>query len=182
MKRLLIVIDMLTDFCAIDGALAKSIVTGEYYGRDIIVPVLARVNDYRATNDPIIWPGDWHREDDEEFKRFPVHAVRNTPGAMVVDGLAPHIIDASPYELMIHKTRYSGFYGTDLEYQLGRLGPRKVEVCGVCTSICVMDTVGGLANRDYNTTVYRNAVADFDPAAHEMALARMERLYGAHII
>lgn len=182
MRRALIVIDMLTDFCSTGGALAKSMVTGEYYGRDIIVPVLARVNDYRTTNDPIIWLGDWHREDDEEFKRFPAHAVRDTPGAMVVEGLAPHIIDASPYERMMHKTRYSGFYGTDLEYQLSRMEPDKVEVCGVCTSICVMDTVGGLANRDYSVTLHRDAVADFDPAAHEMALARMEGLYGAKII
>jgi nicotinamidase-related amidase len=54
-------------------------------------------------------------------------------------------------------------------------------VVGVCTSICVMDTVGGLANRDYRTVVPRGGVADFDVQAHEQALSRMDRLYGATI-
>ena len=63
-----------------------------------------------------------------------------------------------------------------------RLDPKEITVAGVCSSTCVMDTVGGLANRDYNIIVPRNAIADFDPASHEMALARMEGLYGAQII
>jgi nicotinamidase/pyrazinamidase len=56
-----------------------------------------------------------------------------------------------------------------------------VEVVGVCTSICVMDTVGGLANRDYRIRVPRAGVADFDDEAHQQALQRMERLYGATV-
>ena len=57
----------------------------------------------------------------------------------------------------------------------------EVEVVGVCTSICVMDTVGGLANRDYPTTVPAAGVAAFDAEAHRFALNRLERLYGAAI-
>jgi nicotinamidase-related amidase len=44
-----------------------------------------------------------------------------------------------------------------------------------------MDTVGGLANRDYRIMVPRAGVADFDADAHHHALDRMERLYGATI-
>jgi len=44
-----------------------------------------------------------------------------------------------------------------------------------------MDTVGGLANRDYKTAVPAAGVADFDEEAHRFALQRMERLYGATI-
>ena len=96
--------------------------------------------------------------------------------------MRPLEVKNSTNELLIPKTRYSGFYGTDLEFQLQRLNPGTVEVIGVCTSICVMDTVGGLANRDYNTVVHSHCVADFDPAAHEVAMARMAGLYGAKII
>jgi nicotinamidase/pyrazinamidase len=53
---------------------------------------------------------------------------------------------------------------------------------GVCTNICVMDTVGGLANRDYNITVPRAGVADFDTEFHEFALKRMGKIYGARIV
>jgi len=55
-------------------------------------------------------------------------------------------------------------------------------VVGVCTSICVMDTVGGLVDRDYAPIVPVRGVADFDPEAHEFALKRMKKIYGARIL
>jgi hypothetical protein len=45
-----------------------------------------------------------------------------------------------------------------------------------------MDTVGGLANRDYSIVVPIQGVADFDQEMHATALKRMERLYGAKVI
>jgi len=45
-----------------------------------------------------------------------------------------------------------------------------------------MDTVGGLANRDYRITVPRQGVADFDPDFHLFALKRMKQTYGANIL
>ena len=65
--------------------------------------------------------------------------------------------------------------------ELESAGVDDVEVVGVSTSICVMDTVGGLANRDYKITVPVKGVADFDPEFHEFALKRMKQLYGASI-
>lgn len=104
------------------------------------------------------------------------HCVAGTWGSQIIEALAPQ-----PGERVLPKTRYSGFYGTDLETILVAYGPEEVEVVGVCTSICVMDTVGGLANRDYRTLVPRDGVADFDAEAHSHALKRMDRLYGATI-
>ena len=80
------------------------------------------------------------------------------------------------------KKRFSGFYGTNLEILLAESGADSVRVAGVCTSICVMDTVGGLANRDYRITVSRHEVADFDPEMHDFALRRMKNTYGAEIL
>lgn len=182
MKKLLIVVDLLKDFCSVGGMLSKSIVTGEYYAKPILLEVGHIVDAYRSANDPIIWLCDSHAKDDKEFERFPSHAVKDTWGAEVIDELFPAVIEKSPHEIVIPKTRYSGFYGTDLEYRLMRIAPDESTVIGVCTSICVMDTVGGLANRGYRTIVHKNCVADFDPATHEAALARMEGLYGATII
>jgi nicotinamidase-related amidase len=45
-----------------------------------------------------------------------------------------------------------------------------------------MDTVAGLANRDYPISVPVKGVADFDAEFHEFALKRMAQLYGARII
>jgi len=57
----------------------------------------------------------------------------------------------------------------------------EVHVLGVCTSICVMDTVGDLRNRDLTVIVWKKGVADFDEQAHGFSLRRMEKIYGAKI-
>ena len=83
---------------------------------------------------------------------------------------------------MIKKARYSGFYETELDAVLKGNLIDKVVVMGVCPSICVMDTLGGLRERDYRVKVYRRGVADFDLQFHDFFLKRMEKAYGARII
>ncbi|HSO20276.1 MAG TPA: isochorismatase family cysteine hydrolase [Desulfosarcina sp.] len=170
-KSALIVVDMLNDFIDAHGAL--------YCGqsaREIIPFVRLRLEAHRRAGNLVVFLHDAHAEDDLEFEKFPKHCVAGTWGSRVIDDLSPQ-----EGEKVLPKTRYSGFYGTDLEKVLAEFGPQSVEVVGVCTSICVMDTVGGLANRDYRTTVPAAGVADFDAEAHRFALQRMERLYGAAI-
>ena len=167
----LIVVDMLNDFIDEKGAL--------YCGqsaRDIVPFVNQRLEAHRQAGSLIVFLQDAHAKDDLEFEKFPPHCVAGTWGSRIIDELSP-----LGGEHVLSKTRYSGFYGTDLEQILAEHKPDEVEVVGVCTSICVMDTVGGLANRDYRTTVPAEGVADFDTEAHRYALQRMERLYGAAI-
>jgi hypothetical protein len=45
-----------------------------------------------------------------------------------------------------------------------------------------MDTVGGLANRDYPISVPVKGVADFDAEFNEFALKQAAQLYGARVI
>lgn len=170
-RTALIVVDMLNDFIDEKGAL--------YCGssaREIVSFINGRLEAHRGEGNLVIFLQDAHAEDDLEFEKFPKHCVAGTWGSRIIDALAPR-----PGETVLPKTRYSGFFGTTLEKVLSGYGPEEVEVVGVCTSICVMDTVGGLANRDYRTIVPRAGVADFDPEAHRYALRRMERLYGAII-
>jgi nicotinamidase/pyrazinamidase len=165
----LIVVDMLNDFIDENGALFCG------PGAQEIVPfVRERLAAHRQAGNLIVFLQDAHAEDDLEFEKFPKHCVAGTWGSQIIDALAPR-----PGESVLPKTRYSGFFGTALEKILADHAPEEVEVVGVCTSICVMDTVGGLANRDYHTIVPRDGVADFDADAHRHALGRMERLYGA---
>ena len=182
MRSLLIIVDMLNDFCNKKGALATSPITNKVYAEPII-PVIKEVVDYfRANSEPIIWLADAHEEDDKEFDRFPKHAVRGTWGSKVIEELNPLVTEGSVFEDVIEKTRYSGFYSTNLEAKLEQRKPEVVVVVGVCTSICVMDTIGGLANRDYKVVVRKDCVADFDPEAHWYAMDRIEKLYGAKVI
>lgn len=178
MKKILIVIDMLNDFCHADGVLAKD-GNGNVYAEKII-PVVKEVIDENRDNDGhTIYPIDNHPEDDKEFEKFLPHAVRGTWGGLIIDEIK---MFEEPHGYVIPKTRYSGFYNSKLEYTLDMLKPELVEVVGVYTSICVMDTVGGLSNRDYRVRVISDGVADFDPEMHEMALKRMANIYGAEVM
>ena len=175
--KVLIVVDMLNDFVDKTGVLNFEA------ARDIIPFIKKRINEYRKTGNYIIFLQDWHKKNDKEFERHPEHALEDTWGAEIIPGLN---IDYK-MQTIIKKQRYSGFYGTNLEDQLKSLkilyGPIElVEVIGVCTSICVMDTVGGLVNRDYNVVIPEAGVADFDFNEHHNAIGRMENLYGAKIV
>lgn len=173
--KALIIVDMLNDFVLPTGAL---------YCGPTIDPIvqLIKMRLKAAEADPeenlIIYLADAHAEDDIEFERFPKHAVRGTEGAQIVSDV---MTDGPAF--IIEKTRYSGFYDTDLGALLRLYGvDEEVTVVGCCTSICVMDTVGDLANRDYKIVVPAAEVADFDADAHAAALKRMEVLYGAAIV
>ncbi|QTA90219.1 cysteine hydrolase family protein [Desulfonema magnum] len=170
-EKALIIVDMLNDFLDEKGTL--------YCGKEAqaIVPFIQeRLKEYRYLNEFVIYLQDSHDENDREFERFPKHCVSGSRGSEIIPELAP-----LPNEKIIPKKRFSGFYGTDLENVLASAGVNAVEVVGVCTSICVMDTVGGLANRDYKISVPIRGVADFDPEFHEFALKRMKQLYGAEV-
>ena len=170
-NRTLIIVDMLNDFIQSKGALF----CGET-AQEIVPFIEQRLARYRHKGDPVIFLQDAHAPDDKEFDRFPPHCVADTWGSQIIDTLAP-----LPGETVLRKTRYSGFYGTGLEKILSEMQPEEVEVVGVCTSICVMDTVGGLANRDYAVRVPEKGVADFDQPFHTFALKRMQQLYGARL-
>ena len=170
--KVLLVIDMLEDFIGKKGAL--------YCGEEAekIIPFIKNKIDECSTSAcKIIYICDSHDKDDKEFNMFKPHCVEGSEGAQVIDELKPVTQD-----IVLKKKRYSGFYGTDLERMLKELAPDVVEVVGVCTSICVMDTVGGLRNRDYRVNVYKDGVADFDKKAHKFALGRMKEIYGAEVI
>lgn len=176
MEKTLIVVDMLNDFLKPDGKL--------YCGptAEAIIPgVVDVVKKYMADGNAIIFLADAHDEDDLEFERFPKHCVAGTEGAMIINELSELMVGYDNHEI-VEKTRYSGFYETHLDDAVEFDNPELVEVVGICTSICVMDTVGGLANRDYKINLYKDLVADFDPEMHEMALKRMENLYGVNMV
>ena len=119
---------------------------------------------------------DRHKKDDLEFLMFPPHCIEETEEAEIIDELKkfPGII--------IYKTRFSGFFKTNLEEVLENLNPSKIYVCGVCTDICVLYTVADLRFRDYEVYVLKDCVASFDKEAHMFALKHMERILGAKII
>ncbi|MDH7511597.1 MAG: isochorismatase family cysteine hydrolase [Clostridiales bacterium] len=170
--KALLVIDMLKDFIEKSGALC----CGDE-SRRIIPFIKKKIEDFHCSGGLVIFIKDSHRQDDAEFRMFPPHCVKGTRGAEIIDELP-----VAEGDVIVDKTRYSAFYGTNIEQVLKDRAVTEVHVVGVCTSICVMDTVGDLRNRDYPVVVHTGGVADFDPDAHRFSLRRMEKVYGAIVI
>ncbi len=168
----MLISDMLEDFLSEGGALFCG-----KEARRVIPFVQERINQAHQQGFPVIYLCDAHREDDLEFKMFPKHCLEGTKGAEIIEELKKQDAD-----IIVKKRHYSAFYQTDLEKVLKKHQVEEIEVVGVCTSICVMDTVGELRNRGYKVTVYKEGVADFDEEAHQFALKRMEKIYGAKVI
>ncbi len=118
---------------------------------------------------------DQHTPDDPEFAMFPPHCIEGTAEAEIIPELAGYPAEVIP------KKRFSGFFGTDLEKRLEKLGPEAVIICGVCTDICVLHSVADARNRDYPVEVPVDCVASFNDKAHHFALEHMEKVLGASL-
>jgi nicotinamidase/pyrazinamidase len=171
-KTALIVADMLNDFIDPQGALYVG-----PQGRQIIPFVAAKIEATRRQGGVVIFVCDAHAPDDREFKYFAPHAVQGSWGSWVIPELP-----VQPEDYRVDKTRYSAFAGTNLDKVLQREQVERVEVVGVCTSICIMETVKELFDRDLPTLIYREGVADFDPEAHAFALKHMAKIFGAEVV
>ena len=87
--------------------------------------------------------------------------IRDTWNTDIVDALKPHAGDA-----VIYKSRFSGFYKTDLDDRLKALGTRHLIVTGCTTSICVESTVRDAMFRDYHCVLLADCMSE--PIGHDL--------------
>src|SRR5262249_34657152 len=73
-------------------------------------------------------------------------------------------------EPVVGKLRYSGFFRTDLDAQLQRLGVDTLVIAGLTTECCVDCTVRDAFHLDYHVFVASDACAAYEPDLHEGAL------------
>jgi nicotinamidase/pyrazinamidase len=144
--------------------------------REIIPNVRRMLEDEKRNGSHIIFLADNHEPDDREFEMFPPHCIKGTIETEVIPELADLATEIIP------KTRYSAFYGTNLDERIRELMPDRVVMCGVCTDICVLHTVADLRDRDYRVEVPADCVATFDEEAHAFALKHIEKVLGAKIV
>jgi len=71
--------------------------------------------------------------------------VRDTWNTEIVDELRPHSSD-----IVLYKNHYSGFFQTNLDKQLRRLGIQFIIFTGCTTSVCVESTLRDAMFRDYS--------------------------------
>ncbi|RPI64369.1 MAG: isochorismatase family protein [Lysobacterales bacterium] len=104
--------------------------------------------------------------------------VRDTWNTAILDPLAPHADDA-----VIYKTRFSGFYRTDLDERLQALGVKYLIITGCTTSICVESTVRDAMFRDYLCVLLGDCMdepigAGLSRSNHDASLLSTEVLLG----
>ncbi len=114
---------------------------------------------------------------DKHFKIWGPHCVVGTPDADVVDELAPR-----PGDYQIAKKHYSGFSGTRLDAVLRELDVKRLYVTGAWTEACVQHTVIDAFYLNYEICVISDGVSSPDRAAHDYALAYMQRYHRAEIL
>ena len=104
--------------------------------------------------------------------------VRDTWNTEIVDELKPHSDD-----VVLYKTRFSGFYKTDLDERLRNLGVKHLIVTGCTTSICVESTVRDAMFRDYLCVLLADCMSEpignaLTRSNHDASLLSTEVLLG----
>jgi ureidoacrylate peracid hydrolase len=179
-RTALVVIDMQVDFASPEGVLGG-------FGVDLstVGPALAAaqalVEAARSAGVTVIFVGlQTSAEQDsaawrERMRRQGGDAEQDsalcrvgTPGAAFV---GPEPLAG---ELVISKTRYSGFFRTDLDAELRKRGLDTIVACGLTTECCVDCTVRDAFHLDYHVFVPRDACAAYEPDLHEGALKSLE--------
>jgi nicotinamidase-related amidase len=166
----LLVIDMQVDFLTPSSPLY---VAG---GPAIILAVHAVVEHARSANVKIVHVTRQHRPTGVDvdlsrlnlFTRLGPFLVAGTTGAQEIS-----LLDPAATDLTVIKTRWSAFFGTNLDLLLRRLGIHHLVLVGVQTPNCIRATAVDALSLDYTTTVLSDATASQTEAIQASNLADM---------
>ena len=100
------------------------------------------------------------------------HPSKGSWEAEVVPELKPQGDD-----VLVEKTEYDGFFKTDLEQQLRKLGVNLVIPTGIHTHVCVLFTACSAFERGFEVFAMEDAMTTGTRANHENAL----RFYRTHL-
>ena len=163
MKKLLIVVDMQNDF--ITGALGSS------QARGILPNVKEKIEFFKQNGDTVLFTRDTHFENylaTQEGKYLPViHCVEGTEGHLISNELDP-----GNYAIFDKPT----FGSLELAKQVAEGGYDEIELCGLCTDICVASNAIILKAQLPETTITVDAhcCAGVTEESHKAALLTMK--------
>ena len=163
MKKLLIVVDMQNDFTT--GTL------GSPQAQQIIPNVKAKIESYKRDGNEIIFTRDTHRNNylaTQEGQFLPVvHCIEGTDGHLITDEL-----DADGCEIFDKPN----FGSLELAKQVAGGGYDEIEICGLCTDICVVSNAIILKAQlpETKITVDAQCCAGVTDESHNAALLTMK--------
>jgi nicotinamidase-related amidase len=179
-RTALLIVDMQTDFASPDGAMGRA-------GADLsaVPAALAaarRLADAaRRAGAPVIFVGLMTApEDDSAAWAERLRRRSGDRGGDAGDALALCRVGTSGAafvgpiplagEAVVPKLRYSGFFRTDLDARLQRLGVDTLVIAGLTTGACVDCTVRDAFHLDYHVFVAADACAAYEADLHAATL------------
>ncbi len=123
----------------------------------------------REVNLPVIYAMDAHLPDDWEFRIRKPHGIAGTPGAEVVDELAPR-----PGDAIFRKRGYDAFYETGLDPWLREKRISRLIIIGGPTNVDVRHTVVSAYNYRYRPIVIKDCT---DASSEEYAVGTLQDLF-----
>lgn len=175
----LVIVDVQNDFCP-GGTLAVP------DGDRVVAPLSRLAKHFAAAGLPVFASRDWHPPDTSHFQLFggpwPVHCVRDTPGAAFHPGLhLPETAVVLSKGMDPTADGYSAFEGVSeaglpLADILAANGVQHLCIGGLATDYCVRATVLEALARGFGVTLLVDAVAgvDLQPGDAERAIREME--------
>ena len=163
MKKLLIVVDMQNDF--ITGSL------GSMSAQRIVPAVKAKIEAYRQNGDAVLFTRDTHTENylaTQEGKYLPVvHCLEGTEGHFIADEL--DMKGCAVFDK-------PNFGSIELAKQVAGGGFDEIELCGLCTDICVVSNAIILKAQlpETKITVDSACCAGVTKESHNAALLTMK--------
>lgn len=189
-NKVLIVVDMQSDFVDRNGGLTISPALGEFQTKLLIKNISEHIKSFEGD---VVYTLDTHLEDSCEFNSFPDHCIKNTDGWKLTDKVCEAIeFKEREQGALIKCYQKSTFSSSQLAEDLLKYRDKEpeteFEIVGVCTHICVHDIATSLVNRYkefFNevprVTIHKNLVGDFDPEMSEFTLKRLSNLYGVKV-
>jgi nicotinamidase/pyrazinamidase len=166
-------------------------------GAEKLLPTIRRLTDAARRGEVfLVSHGCFHTPDDPEFKQFPSHCVKGTPGAEFVgEAITDNFIrlenrpetklpeDLSKYQqIVLEKQTLDIFESRHADALVERLGmTAEFVVFGVATEYCVCLAAKGLLRRKRRVAVIRDAIESLDPALGQRALSELTTL-GARLV
>jgi nicotinamidase/pyrazinamidase len=164
-------------------------------GAEKLLPNIRKLTDATRRGEVfLVSHGDFHPVNDPEFKHFPPHCLKGTPGAeLLPEALTGNYVriendpgiklpeDLSRYQqIILEKQTLDVFESRHADALVERLGSTaEFVVFGVVTEFCVSCAVKGLLQRKRRVAVVRDAIETLAPEVGGKALAELQSLGAA---
>lgn len=161
-------------------------------GAERLLPNIRRLTDaVRQGRVFLVSHGDFHSPNDPEFKIFPPHCVKGTPGAELVSEALTEKVARVPnnpdaklptdlskhQQILLEKQTLSIFESLHADALVEKLGSHAEYVLfGVVTEYCVNFAVKGLIERGRRVAVVRDAIETLQPEDGQKTIAEWQRL------